>query len=1481
MALAKAVSAPAPVLRRSITLPPTFERGEDEAHADLDKRKEWLSERLSTGQQPLSEAMLLHITSGAVDKTPTPSGEPRQALALRAFGSIPASAAGAMDSSGAAAADVCPFAGFGRSPVRPPAPTGCNDAAEGECRICFERRPLARVCDACPVSNGACCVECLRTYFTTVVKDALYAMPMILCPLCRGRIRTADWAPYVSGPTHDKYLGNASALCSIRCPACDEATSLFSAPSAAPAGASGELQAARQRAAGLRAHLEREELWCDLLVARAAALKRRANCSGSEVIDAVESKTMLAASRLVGEWRNFECAEICADEFVTRIYCTWPPGRGAQLPRSLERAMRRRVPLCIDDPERRLALQLAWLRRYPKVRTTCCKERVCFKCKVRGWHRGVSCEERQRMEAGRDAQQCPNCGVPTTRSEGCDHIRCVCGAEWTWQTGGNDDGPDGTADDLSESSDGSEETEADEVLRKQNALELAASGPSSNEAFLRVLTVLVRNVVAAEGDSAKQKPVVCRRGHPLDPWRFSRHNNWTCDGCENGRTAGVKRFRCVRCDYDLCEPCYNSRTDTKELSPQAADSAQIGLEDSKDEPAPHELEIEASSASIQSSALQPSDRSPTVGDTGGNSDAFGASRSSLSRLPLHLAIRARNTRAVRLLLEHGAPLSEVALWELVHIPQADERRMVEDELRPHLKSLRLTALPLWARLHFGLLGEGPLRPDADVSALAFISLRRLEDPAERQRVELMFRTHLGDEWFDAFQAAAATEELQRELRDAATRKREPDTVLVDKLLALGADPQAREVARDRGQHEDDSEDGSDHGNGRQNQSESSSDEEEEDYGSTSEYWCPGLHAQLSSAELIAVHGRCGEETMERLLLSAKVSVGSGTDEQESPPSQVLTTGHAADEQPQRVSEVNVEQLPPSSPLGAVQPHAPTPASRRRGRLLTIALHSRNVVAVKELLRAWGSDPLPTSVWYALHSIVHDTTRRECEKEFHCLVAARGLDAAAAPLWALIQLGIAPSMNEGVEGDVTNYDPLVKAQVSMYTEACAQLQALLAEAPVPCKVMEVDHGSDSPPTAGAVEETTLATESECAHIAGDDDVSADTADAGRLASAKPEQQEQGNDGLPTTDGLEESLVSAVPPESEASPANGRRICPQLPSRVFIALRRCGSAVAREHFESLICASIGSKRFLKKRSKSAARELLAELRSALSERRSPDVGLAAQLLQLGADPCARECDEDGDEEDPWVDRDDHIDGSLRTSLELIALNRHAEAFTTTKAVDELIALRADPNHSASFGEQPLAIALRCCNVPAARALLAHGAEMTPQVLLSLRRVQQASVRKELEDLLRPQFQQKRAMTLQDVGLWAAVQCGFKDVVRQTLERGTNVHVDTHVFVALRRCRLAAPRQDIEAALRKHLGELHFGKLRAEAASAELSTELREAIRDGRDPDEALVEELLQLGANPCVHGVSLDEEGSDGMGIFDEEADDSDSVESWES
>lgn len=69
----------------------------------------------------------------------------------------------------------------------------------------------------------------------------------------------------------------------------------------------------------------------------------------------------------------------------------------------------------------------------------------------------------------------------------------------------------------------------------------------------------------------------CPGGHSLEPVGTTMDDDWTCDGahafgsCKSfisdaGDSKGMNRFRCDFCDFDLCEKCYKSRSNTGLLS---------------------------------------------------------------------------------------------------------------------------------------------------------------------------------------------------------------------------------------------------------------------------------------------------------------------------------------------------------------------------------------------------------------------------------------------------------------------------------------------------------------------------------------------------------------------------------------------------------------------------------------------------------------------------------------------------------------------------------------------------------------------------------------------------------------------------------------------------------------------------------------------------------------------------------------------------
>jgi len=88
-----------------------------------------------------------------------------------------------------------------------------------------------------------------------------------------------------------------------------------------------------------------------------------------------------------------------------------------------------------EDPERVASLHGAYLRKFPDCHSTCCKVRHCFRCHIKGFHDGQSCESYQASKATvEDVVPCPKCGLQLTKGDGCSSVNCVCGQGFNWAT---------------------------------------------------------------------------------------------------------------------------------------------------------------------------------------------------------------------------------------------------------------------------------------------------------------------------------------------------------------------------------------------------------------------------------------------------------------------------------------------------------------------------------------------------------------------------------------------------------------------------------------------------------------------------------------------------------------------------------------------------------------------------------------------------------------------------------------------------------------------------------------------------------------------------------------------------------------------------------------------------------------------------------------------------------------------------------------
>mmetsp|Transcript_4283 Transcript_4283/g.10123 ORF Transcript_4283/g.10123 Transcript_4283/m.10123 type:complete len:422 (-) Transcript_4283:48-1313(-) len=238
-----------------------------------------------------------------------------------------------------------------------------------------------RVC-----GRGTCtetfCRDCLESYFTVMAEDSKFMVLPVRCPAsgCRARVPTEIWTQFVEDKYVSQYNDGARNILSLRCAACDGTRSLLVHP------------------------IEGEE--------------ERVRC----MMNLVEAAGPEPERQLRRAWAAFREGRGAASQVLFALRTIL----GEELP-ELESVLR-----LIPDVERRCVLHLTALRENPKIRTPCCNSNFCWKCKVASHHEGQTCEEVQAQELQAAFHRCPSCGVPTQRTEGCNHMVCLCGADWHW-----------------------------------------------------------------------------------------------------------------------------------------------------------------------------------------------------------------------------------------------------------------------------------------------------------------------------------------------------------------------------------------------------------------------------------------------------------------------------------------------------------------------------------------------------------------------------------------------------------------------------------------------------------------------------------------------------------------------------------------------------------------------------------------------------------------------------------------------------------------------------------------------------------------------------------------------------------------------------------------------------------------------------------------------------------------------------------------
>lgn len=263
------------------------------------------------------------------------------------------------------------------------------------CAICLEMAPcLQSAGDLCRDRNceGWFCHPCIQKHVATVIADTRFSVPTIRCPSCFGFVPPFCWQNFSESDLLMTWRENAADLLSIRCAECDEPGTL------------------------LQTGQGKEE----------SARKKLTDTAFAQLED---------WSSLVEKWYLFEKGSMSANDLVAALLEVWGHAEEneEETPAELTKKVMAAMKL-VEDDGLRAVLQLSILKRYPKTQTACCDSDHCFRCKIHTHHEGSSCAEILQEQLPEDGIQfCPSCGVATVRTEGCNHIICLCGENWTWE----------------------------------------------------------------------------------------------------------------------------------------------------------------------------------------------------------------------------------------------------------------------------------------------------------------------------------------------------------------------------------------------------------------------------------------------------------------------------------------------------------------------------------------------------------------------------------------------------------------------------------------------------------------------------------------------------------------------------------------------------------------------------------------------------------------------------------------------------------------------------------------------------------------------------------------------------------------------------------------------------------------------------------------------------------------------------------------
>ncbi|CAE7570876.1 rnf217 [Symbiodinium microadriaticum] len=1421
--------------------------------------------------------------------------------------------------------------------LRPPEDPAACEATQ--CCICMEQFSACQLwhCGRDVCGGKAFCSNCLRQHAEAVIDSGLYAAPAVRCPVCNLRLATTAWAPLVKEETFAKYQENARALLTYRCAACDE-TGSYLRP-----GMEGHASAGKPF--GMLGTEARERLWI--------------------------------------AWEAFFLAEVPAEKFLQTILDEFSCGhrKGGAPPSSMNKVLGPSGQAnWIEDLERRLALQLAWLHRFPRQRTPCCGEQFCFRCKVSSWHRGVTCNDRLRSEKARQAQLCPGCGVPTQRSEGCRKITCVCGRVWEWE------GIDGDSSD--EEGIFSEDSGAEDEMQAQTAVNLVAMNNKVSDETVRTL---IQALVNAGADVNGWPSERC----PLLLAVQCRNTAAVAALCEVGARVTpevLEELKGVSLEWQRCEM-------ERLMRPQVQGDPNMRL--------PLWVWIQAGSAAAVEALLRNAAHEEAVGEdvfialqrSSGDDDSrkqiaehlrehVGETRLlksadspllkllkpdyAMNRIPLDATEpeprdvaevcwqqKAADVRAMTgatrdekvpdldALLETDGmqrrPISrDVAALDRSHAAQPQEATP-KKERRVCLVSLRASGAGIHAcnrdYRYCGLHQGKPMFKADNGAVIYFNKFWKMNSIYKTTGWVYSVKEHAGPWPAETQWIADGTAEP-----NAGTP---PSLLLIDEPLPPQVAEESAALVLEDGQKVLKREE-----NKRWRWNEvyiRSKEDILKSLASGMNHSTPGYNQQPPQARAPNAMPPPSAATAPPPAPPAPPTARETQSPVEAPKSTTLRPGFLtgasrAKEVTQKAQRQPSQAIVLDYPDGAmvefdrfsngcsalleksmgpgedldVEPQVPAtkirwPNGQAPARTLKHTSLSGAMPQAGESAKANPKTQSEDPVFHVGAVVDYDDCSNDGWIEATVLHRNRNGTYDINVLGNAVQ-NVPPGrlrwpklLKPDVARAATAKKPLaggrplrpsdstresLAAAVAARKKAMSELggrrppkETLPKETPpretemvvggTAFTVRRLEEGEEAPPKS---------LQSMLAFL----DAEANEAGEAWQADYKPDLRQQKHIPLTRGKGYDDSLsisevsvpkARMVPDSFEVKQEKAQKVaeCPPGPPAEwsmeqvlqfldFLGLGHTGDKfkenavdgpMLAELSEEELCSELGllklQEQFQKMHTFSATRRMLMEVRQALDEERDIEVSIIQEALQNGADPNAREKEEAAEDEALGL-----------TGLALLAMCYRSSTESVTKGIEALLEARADLETEVDDGATPLLVALRHRNMTALEVLAKASAEgpaspaprIATEILDEVSCLSEDSRRLRVEELLRPVLR-GCGRGLAPLPLWTWVEHGSVAAV-EALLRSSDEAVSVEDVISLQRCRVHESMPQIQELLQRKCGEEEFSRLQTEAATRRLLQELREAFDDQRDVDLIIVQNSLELHADPNAQ----EEEAEDG-------------------